>query len=114
MITKTFEVRDRSTFIPVLAVKMRPSCERDRYLMGRSGFGTDPERQAEYVLVVKLDGGDGRSACDPYGWPGGARTMKVAHSYILKHFDVLESGALVDVEFIEGERAVPKQSEAVE
>lgn len=114
MITKTFEIRDASTFIPVLAVKMVPGCESDRYLLGRSGFGTDPDRQAEYILVVKIDGGDGKSNCDPYGWAGGARTMRVAHAYIQKNWDALESGAVVDVEFIQGEKPNEKRSEAFE
>lgn len=45
METKTFEIRDDGTFIPVIGIRFDPDCERDRYLFGRAGFGTDPETQ---------------------------------------------------------------------
>ena len=113
MIAKTFEVRDRSTFIPVLAIKLKPSCEKDRYLLGRAGYGTTPQDQAKYVFLCRVDGGEGKGSCDPYDWQsGGARTMAVAHSHIIEHFDELESGAVVDVEYIQSERDKPKKSEA--
>jgi hypothetical protein len=111
MICKTFEIRDRGTFIPVLAIKLEPGCEPDRYLLGRAGFGTTPEAQRAYVQVVRIAGGSGHSSCDPHDWPGGARSVPIAHQHIIEHFDSLESGAVVDVEFILGERAEPKRSE---
>lgn len=111
MITKTVEVRDRATFIPMLAIKLRPDCEADRYLLSRAGFGSTLDRQSEYVMLVGLDGGKDGAACDPYDWPGGARTRTVAHDWIIKHFDEIESGAVVDVEYILGERDTPKVSE---
>lgn len=114
MITKTFEIRDIATFIPVLAVKLDPGCEPDRYLFGRAGFGITPERQSEYVIVLKIDGGEGRSTSDPACWPGGARTMPVAHDYIIKNFDTLNSGDVICVETILGERTKPKRSERFE
>lgn len=112
MKTKTFEIRDASTFIPVIATKMEPACEADRYLFARSGFGVEAANQAAYVFLACIDGGDGRATSDPYMWPGGARTMPTAHQYIIDHFDELESGAVVDVEFIMGLTPAPKVSEA--
>lgn len=109
MITKTFEVRDASTFMPVLAVKLSPGCEADRYLLARAGY----QSPSEYVWLAKIDGGDGRSTSDPYEWPGGARTLRVAHEYIVKNWDLLESGQVIDVEFVLGERFSPKRSEAL-
>jgi hypothetical protein len=111
MISKTFEIRDSATFIPVLAVKLSPSCEEDRFLLGRAGYGIQPEQQGGYILLCKLDGGEGFCTCDPYAWPGGARTFKVAHDYLIRHFDELGSGAVVDVEFILGITKEPKKSE---
>lgn len=114
MVTKTFEVRDRGTFIPVIAVKLRPACEGDRYLLARSGYGVSPDDQAEYVLLSRLAGGDGLKAeTDPHSWYGGApvRTMLVAHQYIIDNFDKLESGQVVCVEHLVGERPEPKRSE---
>ena len=106
MKSKTFEIRDSATFIPVLAVKIDAFAEPepDHYLLRRAGYGGTP-----CVIVVKLEGGGGYY--DPYDWPGGTRTMTVAHEYITQQFDNLETGAVVDVEFILGETPTEKQSE---
>lgn len=109
MDAKTFEIRDDGTFIPVLAVKLCPACEGDRYLLGRAGYGTHPDEQARYVIVVKLE--DCQSQYDPNRWEHG-RTMEVAHQYIREHFDELPGGAVVDVEYILGWTPQPKVSEA--
>ena len=110
MITKTFEIRDRATFIPVLAVKLSPACERDRYLLECAGYGRTQGEQSSYVVVTQINGGSGRIECAPFSW--GGRTMPIAHQYIQKHFDELDSGAVVDVEFVLGETLQPKQSES--
>lgn len=109
MIAKTFEVRDRGAFIPVLAVALDPGCEADRYLIARAGFCNDALDQAEYVVVTRL--ADMLSEYDPECWVG-SRTMQVAHRHIIKNFDDLESGAVIDVEYILGETDRPKTSEA--
>lgn len=111
MIVKTYELRDRATFIPVLAVKLEPGCEADRYLLGRAGYGVTPERQAEFVLMAGLDGGADRAAGHYDEWPSDTRTRPVAHKYITEHFDELPSGSVIDVEHILGESAAPKESE---
>lgn len=114
MITKAFEIRDRGTFIPVLAVKMVPEDERgqeiepERFLLARAGYNRD---YTLCVVLCRMDA-NGSALCasyDPYSW--GGRSFPVAHQYILAHFDELESGAVVDVEFILGETKQPKQSE---
>lgn len=114
MIAKTFEIRDKATFIPVLAIKLEPSCEADRYLLGRCGFGADSASQSQYIQLVKIDGGVGISSSDPYEWGSAARTMPIAHQYIIKNFDKLGSGAVVCVEYLLGERLEPKVSERLE
>lgn len=112
MVTKTFEIRDRATFIPVLAIKMQPACEADRYLFSRAGFGVGSDQQAQYIMLVKIDGGDcGKATSDPYGWSNQSRTMLVAHDYINKNFNFLNSGDVVCVENILGELPEPKISE---
>lgn len=110
MITKTFEIRDRSTFIPVIAIKLEPGCEADRYLFRRAGYGVP----SEYVIVMKIDGGKGNATSDPYEWGDGARTMLVAHDYIIKNFVWMNSGDVVCVETILKEREAPKISERLE
>ena len=111
MDARTFEIRDAGTFIPVLAVKLRPASDSDRYLLARAGYGRTPEQQADYVWLAKIDGGVGQSGSDCYDWPGGCRTMQIAHDYIDRHWDELPSGAVVDVEHILGETSEPKRSE---
>lgn len=106
MTTKTFEIRDSHTFIAAMAIKLDADNERDSYLLRRAGYG-DPTDQ--YVLLTKLDGGI--TNYDPYGW--GNRTMANAHVYIQREFDSLETGAVIDVEYILGETAQPKESEQI-
>lgn len=108
MTTKTFELRDRSTFIPVLATRLNPADDRDRYLLARAGYGRDADSQSSYIILSKLDGVAG--TYDPF-CHGPGRTMKVAHLHILQHFDILENGAVIDVEYVLGEVAEPKVSE---
>lgn len=102
MKTKLFEIRDRGTFIPALAIQVRGA---DGYLLRRAGFGSP------LVYLVKLE--TQQCAYSPYNWPGGCRTMQVAHRHIEKYFDELKSGEVVDVEFILGETGVAKLSEEI-
>ena len=107
MIIKAIEIRDTATFIPAIAIKVVPANEGQRYLLRRSGYGFDFPQ----VIVAKLGGGSGMAHCDPYEWGGGARTMTVAHEWVRDHFDEIEDGQVIDVEFLLGERAEPKASE---
>src|ERR1035437_7365583 len=112
MITKTFEVRDAATFIPVRAVKLAPDCGEDRYLLSRAGYGIMPKVQEKYVLLCRIDGGGGECHSDFHDWPN--RTMHEAHKFIIKHFTALQSGEVIDIEYILGERIDKKLSEAFE
>jgi hypothetical protein len=107
--SKTFEIRDRATFIPVLAVKLNPVTHSDRYLFGCAGYGLLPQDQERYVYLCRVAGGTGKSTSDPFDWAD--RTLQIAHQYIVDHWDELASGAVVDVEHILGETTTPKQSE---
>lgn len=110
MIAKLFEVRDRGTFMPVLAVQLLPSNEADRYLLGRSGYTLLAETQANYVVLSKIDGGEDRHMnYDPYAWK--TETLRQAHRYISSKFGDLESGSVIDVEFITGRTTELKISE---
>ena len=118
MIVKAIEIRDRGTFIPAIAIKMVPypagknetwDNEAERYLLRRAGYGfVEP-----CVVLCKMEcSGVNRNATyDQHAW--GGRTYPVAHNYIIEHFDELESGAVVDVEFILGESTEPKKSERI-
>lgn len=102
MEAKTFEVRDRNTFLPVLAVHMSAGTEGDAYLLRRSRVEWND------VVLTSLKG-DGQCQVDPHIW--GCRTKTTAHEYIRKNWGDLESGDVVDVEFILGETKAPKVSE---
>ena len=106
MKAKMLEVRDRATFIPVLAVLMVSEDPRNSYLLRRAGFS--PHFPLVQLTYISRD----ISHNDPYDW--GDRTMQAAHRYIGEHFDELEPGAVVDAAFVLGEVATPKISERFE
>jgi hypothetical protein len=101
MEAKALEVRDRATFLPVLAVRMVPACEGQGYLLRRCGYGSPA------ILLTALRGGE-RANVDPYEW--GDRTYKVAHDHIEKNWAKLSDGDVICVETILGERTEPKKS----
>ena len=104
-VAKLLEVRDRMTLVPVLAIRPCSGDEAKRYLWGYAGYWS-PEA---YTIVVKLSGGV-EAHDDSYDWaPYSGRTLGQAHQYIHEHWDELASGDVVDVEYVLGEVAVPKQ-----
>jgi len=136
MIAKALEIRDRLTFIPVLAIEMtagnidlgrlapdgqltevqrhtnfvqliNDGIAAQRYFLRRCGY---PEVAPYAILLTRLTG-NGRATADPYEW--GDRTFTVAHNYICEHFDELRDGDVIDVEFILGETTEKKISERI-
>lgn len=101
MRTILLEVRDRATFIPVMATKMKSENAAATRLLRSKGFSGSA---TELVHMVRLDdkGGD----FDPYKW--GDRTLHTAHLHIEKNFDKLVDGDVIDVEFILGETSTKK------
>ncbi len=102
MTIRQLEIRDRMTFIPVLAIKVSGE---DGYLLRRAGFSRD------YPLVIVVRLSDMKANYDPFRWMEKGRTMPIAHAWITEHFDTLADGDVVDVEFIQGETKAPKPSE---
>ena len=111
MEVKAFELRDAGTFVPVLAIRLNPANEPERYLLGRAGYGTSAERQATYVVM--LGANDLAAKYSPLDW-GDNRSRQVAHQHITDNWDKLTSGMVVDVQYILGETDKPKASEAYE
>lgn len=103
---KTFEIRDRATFIPVIAVKMVGLTEEDIYLLRRAGFGI----RGSHPFVVLMRFHSDEAHYDPFAWPN-RRTLTTAHQYITENFDSLQSGDVIDVQYILGETNDPKASE---
>lgn len=112
MQAKLFEIRDRATFIPILAVHLEPELEADRFLLAHAGYGTTPQAQAKYIYLIQITGGNGQATCDPYDWAH-RRTYIQAHQHIIKNWNSLNSGDVIDIEFTLGETKEPKKSEAL-
>lgn len=108
MQVKAFELRDRATFVPAVAILLAPSNEAEHYLLRRSGFPCDSPGQRPMILLGGLEGGPFHY--DKYDWHGNG-TRLTAHEYIEQHWDELESGQVICTEFIRGERTEPKESE---
>ncbi len=108
MIAKTFEVRDAATFLPVLAICLITDNEGDRYLVARSGYGRSQETQVAHIMLTRLSG-ESVATADMHFWND--RTMAVVHKYICENFHELETGAVIDVQYILNESAEPKKSE---
>jgi hypothetical protein len=108
MKVKALELRDEGTFIPLLAVDMNPTEPGQHYLLRRCGYPCDG---APNVLITKLSGDGSKASNDPYFWNG--RTFPVAHDWIIKHWEELHDGDVVDVSWILGETVTKKVSERV-
>lgn len=122
MDVKLFEIRDSATFIPVMAVALIERNAAENFLLSRAGYAdeqianeADPVdgrifdlNQQRYVILCKLDGVEAQY--DPFSWPR-ARTMSVAHQFIIENWRDLKSGDVIDVQVILGETTVPKTSE---
>lgn len=115
--TKLFELRDRATFIPIIASLMREQeaipenpepeiTDAEAFLLRRAGYS--PTDHPPLVLLARLDGGE--CHYDVYGWRN-PRTWGRAHEFIIDHWTELQSGDVIDVEFILGETLTKKVSE---
>jgi hypothetical protein len=120
MKSKLLEIRDSGTRIPVLATRLCPTPYTKNERASRANHDAeiailhdegyiDKSGDGSFVMVTKLS--DQTSAYEPFGWLTSARTMRIAHKEIAEKFDQLESGDVVDVEFVLGETKTKKTSE---
>jgi hypothetical protein len=107
METKLFELRDRNTFVPVVAILLRSDDSQERWLLRRCGYSNQPMAR-RFIMLTRLEG-RGIAHVDEHYW--GDRTFQSAHGWIERHWDRLETGDVVDVEHILGETTAPKKSE---
>jgi len=95
---KLFEVRDSMTAISAIGIRINDLFGirelRDLQIVRHAGYGND-----SCVLFGRLQGG--QFSYDNYDW--GGRTMQVAHDHVSHYWDELESGDIIDVQFILGE-----------
>jgi len=107
--TKVFELRDKGTFIPIIATRLQSNDledEKELYLLRRAGFANADCFPA--ILITRLSGG-ARAEVDPYSWTD--RTFQTAHHWLEKNFHAINNGDVIDCEFILGETDTPKMSE---
>ncbi len=115
MEVKLIEIRDRATFIPAMAVRLYvndPYGEdsQEYWLLKRAGYDNTQlyvTSDEFYVVLWRLGGGP--AEYDAYAW--GNRTMATAHAFIIEHWRTIQSGQVIDVEFILGETKMAKTSE---
>jgi hypothetical protein len=107
MEVKLFEVRDVGTTMVVIGLRLGAQSQKESRMLSRCGF----EKPSDYVLCGDLDGGKFAMTYDKYDFCQDSRTKFVAFGYIQDHWDRLETGAVVDVEFVLNERSEPKAGE---
>ena len=107
MKAKMLEVRDSMTCMPCLAVSFHTDNPDDAHLMWRSGWG----HYGNGEVLVMFPSCDKEARIDPMTWPQTSRTRRIAHEYIVRHFNDLAPGDVVDVQFILGETTVKKEKE---
>ncbi len=109
MTTKLFEVLDKMTCIPVVALDCQAPYpffikSREYLLLRRVGYSGD-----RLILLGKLGGGE--FVYNHHYYPKDTRTMPAAHKYIEENWDRLISGDVIDVEFILGETDKPRTTD---
>jgi hypothetical protein len=111
---KLVELRDRATFIPMIAVKLTHRGAAEAYLLRAAGFGDtqidplkDPSVQP-YVVLVNLVKDEAH--WDAFQWSN-RRSFTPVHFWLINNWDSFTSGDVLDVEYILKEVAEPKQSQ---
>lgn len=117
---KLFEVRSAGTFYAVMAIWLSPRNEAERYLLQRSGYGTCDVETDQYVIAGPIDPSCGPNAGDmlhfsysDFAWEGKHHDNLMAWlcDYLRERFSELESGQVIDYDFIHGRRESPRQSD---
>jgi hypothetical protein len=89
---------------PVLAIRMMSTADTS---IAESGIDAHMLRSCGYwltaadVVVMRLR--DRVAQLDPSAW-GAALEMRIGHEYIRDHYDALSYGAVVDVDYLTGQR----------
>lgn len=105
METKILELRDRATFIPVVAIYLdyHNASEEERYLLGSTGWGGGP-----WLMLAKLIDFNFTDYYTSQVW------MNRAHDHIKENWHSIPNYAVVDMEFVRGESVAPKQPQRLE
>ncbi len=109
--TRLIEVRDRMTFIPVLAVRLANDGTETTYLLRRAGF-IDESGSGVPIILTHLSRMITHS--EAYEWGGATRTMFTAHAELVQNWDKYPNGSVLDVRVVQGETDEPATSERFE
>lgn len=102
---KKFELRDRATYIPVIAIRAFDyDGFKESWFFGSSGYRSGD------VLLIPIQAPWLSSRCSEEQRGLNGRTLKFAHDYIEKNWTDLEDGQVIDVEYILGEKDSPSKS----
>jgi len=108
MESKLFELRAPATCMPIMAIRLDAENMAEAWLLGRSGYGLRPSDWQEYIFVFPIER-EGKAVTDPFKQD--CEELRIAHLYIGEHFDELEHGAVIDVDYIQGKTDHPKKSD---
>jgi hypothetical protein len=101
---KYFEVCDEGTLIPVMAVFVNFPSQTEQAILRRGGY-----RVSVGPLVFLTELNNRQTCYFPYEWHAG-RTLRLTHLHLEKNWDQLESGSVIDVEYLLGLTQEPKKS----
>ena len=105
---KLFEIRDRGTFMPVMATQTKGNDKKEIYLLEAAGFSNSNP----LIILHFFKAYHWETHYNAYHWED--RTRLHAHQYIQQNWDALKSGDVIDVEYILDETAEPKMSQRLE
>jgi hypothetical protein len=105
MKTLILELRDKGTFIPILALQLSHTSLSEASLLAQGGWGD--ANVVPYIMLMPLNESKVTASFGVYLWND--RTFSTAHHYISNNFDTLVSGDVIDVEFILGETHTKKE-----
>lgn len=103
METKVFEVRDRLTFIPIMAIRLNQEDPQERYLVRQSGW------TAEFIFA-RINNMHFTMGIE---WQKD-RTLGTVTRHIRENWNNLISGEVIDVEFVLGEVSKPKRAQRLD
>lgn len=119
---KLIEIRDRGTFIPAMAIRLRNRTPEEFFLLRRAGYGAEeiggPEEspgvlahgREPYIVLAKLV--EVEAHYDAFLWRN-PRTMGTAHRELIANWEKYQSGDVLDVRFVLGEQDKPAVSESM-
>lgn len=99
---KMLAVMDRGTHIPLIAFKVSPNTMKECVMLERHDFGVNPHEHTFFYDISS-----GTCSHNPYKMEG-SYTLTPACKHIRDNWGSINSGDLVDAEYIRGETSEPR------